>query len=117
LDVSLAHSVIQDEAASQAAALESAMGFSRSFGWQYLRDAQGQPALFGKVANLFETSGVTGHPVCNERVNGNIPLAGPGPAAHFGEPATLGVGPEDQCLLVGGVDRPFTPAGTAELIR
>jgi len=30
---------IQDESASQAAALESAMGFGRSFGWQHLRDA------------------------------------------------------------------------------
>jgi hypothetical protein len=37
------------------------VGFGRSFGWQHLRYAQGQPASFGEVANLFETPGVTGH--------------------------------------------------------
>src|SRR5260370_39570878 len=52
---------IQDESASQAAAAASAMSFGRSFGWQYPLDAHSQPAWFGRVANLFETLGVTGH--------------------------------------------------------
>jgi len=71
---------IQDESASHAAALESLVGFGRSFGWQHLRDAKGQPAWFGKIANLFQTPGVIGHRVSNDGVNGNIPFAGSTPA-------------------------------------
>src|SRR5712692_9395050 len=89
---------VQDESASQAAAPESAVGFSRLFGWQHLRDAQRQLASFGKVANLFETSCVTGHRVCNERVNGNIPLAGRGPAARPCRERTVTVGPHRRFL-------------------
>jgi len=46
-------------------------------------------------------------------VHGNIPLDGSGPAAHLGEPATVGNGPQDQCLLVGGFDQTVYACGTA----